>query len=76
MTLFDSIRYPIGSPPTGEQFDAVPVELYNRWIRGLSKYDYLIGLSCTDLARFYHERHWTDNSLEELRKIILEHDTE
>ena len=33
MSLFDVIRYPISYPPTKEELDALPTELYLHWIK-------------------------------------------
>ena len=32
MTLFDSIRWPVSTPPTAEQLEALPPRLYYRFI--------------------------------------------
>lgn len=33
MTIFDVIRWPVNIPPTAEELDAVPTELYRNWIK-------------------------------------------
>jgi hypothetical protein len=33
MTIFDSIKYPIGAPPTNEELQDVPEVIYDEWIR-------------------------------------------
>lgn len=32
MSLFDVIRYPISDPPTPEELEALPGEIFNRWV--------------------------------------------
>jgi hypothetical protein len=32
MTVFDVLRYPISSPPTVEELEALPEDLYYEWI--------------------------------------------
>jgi hypothetical protein len=32
MTIFDSIKYPISEYPTAEELEALPDELYKKWI--------------------------------------------
>ena len=32
MTIFDVIRYPISNPPTKEEFEALPADLYRNWL--------------------------------------------
>jgi hypothetical protein len=32
MSLFDVIRYPISDPPTPEEIEALPQDLYNTWL--------------------------------------------
>ena len=31
MSSFDSLRYPVGFPPTEEEFSAVPADLFHSW---------------------------------------------
>jgi hypothetical protein len=31
MTIFDAIKYPISTPPTEEQLEALPGDLYQKW---------------------------------------------
>ena len=33
MTIFDTLRYPISNPPTKDELDALPTELYDQWIK-------------------------------------------
>ncbi len=75
MTLFDSIRYPISDLPTPEQLDALPTDIFNAWVLGTKNCDRFIGFNSQDITWFYERRQWTDNSIPELRKLILEWNT-
>lgn len=33
MTIFNVIRYPISSPPTLAELEALPLDVYARWVR-------------------------------------------
>jgi hypothetical protein len=38
MTIFDVLRYPISEVPTLEELEALPGELFNRWVK--KQWDY------------------------------------
>jgi len=31
MTIFDSLKYPLGHPPTNEEVSAIPDNIFSKW---------------------------------------------
>ena len=56
MTIFDSIRYPISCPPTAEQLEAVPDEIFDEW---RDKTHFTVGKGDCNIISDWISRFWT-----------------
>ena len=85
MTIFDSIRYPISLPPTKEQLEALPQDIFEYWIDKHTADWHRQGSDIrysTDLVASWMNRlHCSTSASDEiktdtaaLRKLILEWD--
>jgi len=76
MTIFDVIRYPISIPPTEEELEALPRELFNKWTL---KVNFSTGADPYSVVRWYEfqlryneEEDECRHDIELLRKMLGE----
>jgi hypothetical protein len=78
MSLFHTIKYPISAPPTVEQLEALPKELFKKWAKNCG---WVIGegvyMRGTDYICRFYSMYETEASLKDiirLRKMIQEYE--
>jgi hypothetical protein len=78
MTIFDSIKYPIGHPPTAEQLEALPPRLFHKWTSRQWNYDarQVTPDMIANWASVRKDVQQTYEALALLRRIILEDDVQ
>lgn len=86
MSLFDILRYPIGSPPTVEQIKALPSALFLLWIHMSDWKDHYGEDIDREYIAVWYQEHWTSieeepasfyrdhRDLETLRRLIRDYE--
>lgn len=88
MSLFDVLRYPISYPPTKAELDALPTELYMKWIMNSDwaqfvRKDKVEVYSSRNVSEWYYHninnsfvfKEQDANDIKRLHSIILEWET-
>lgn len=74
MSLFDVIKYPISNPPTKDELEALPNDLYKIWLLSVGWAAYLSPI----ILAIYYFNHYSlpggKDDLSLLRKMIKEYD--
>lgn len=76
MSIFSVIKYPLSNPPTQEQLDSIPRELFDHWAFSTIMYH---KLTPTNLVMAINPCFWPELStyeydMERLKKMIFEID--